>query len=319
MQCNFHHTGHDIKISLAFSHCYLKTGGRNGRRWNKTGNGKTGTDGDFFVTVDPRNWKWLKEEEDLKTIMSYVYINSIISGKCQISFQREEQHTVWYDFLSTHFMYERKWIALSMLLLLEEVIFHVLTCAHTVLCSSPVLMLTGAHTVLCSSPVLMLTCVHTVLCTSPVLMQTCDHTVLCTSPVLMLTGAHTVLCTSPVLMLHVRSKPRAKVFTSSSSLPTVCMSGLLLLLQHHTTVTLTAVATEFEEHCGINNNKQNKTSVSWTKLVNKFHMVWRINVHFTSTFPTPQQSIILLIKNIPQSEMTTSANLVKLPQHPVDN
>jgi hypothetical protein len=27
------------------------------------GNGKTGTDGDVFVTVDPRNWKRLKEEE----------------------------------------------------------------------------------------------------------------------------------------------------------------------------------------------------------------------------------------------------------------
>jgi hypothetical protein len=27
-------------------------------------NGKTGTDGDFFVTVDPRNWKRLKEEEE---------------------------------------------------------------------------------------------------------------------------------------------------------------------------------------------------------------------------------------------------------------
>jgi hypothetical protein len=26
--------------------------------------GKTGTDGDFFVTVDPRNWKRLKEEEE---------------------------------------------------------------------------------------------------------------------------------------------------------------------------------------------------------------------------------------------------------------
>jgi hypothetical protein len=31
-----------------------------------TGNGKTGTDGDFFVTVDPRNWKRLKEEEEDK-------------------------------------------------------------------------------------------------------------------------------------------------------------------------------------------------------------------------------------------------------------
>jgi hypothetical protein len=31
------------------------------------GNGKkTGTDGDFFVTVDPRNWKRLKEEEEEK-------------------------------------------------------------------------------------------------------------------------------------------------------------------------------------------------------------------------------------------------------------
>jgi hypothetical protein len=30
-----------------------------------TGNGKTGTDGDFFVTVDPRNWKRLKEEEEV--------------------------------------------------------------------------------------------------------------------------------------------------------------------------------------------------------------------------------------------------------------
>jgi hypothetical protein len=27
-------------------------------------NGKTGTDGDFFVTVDPRNLKRLKEEEE---------------------------------------------------------------------------------------------------------------------------------------------------------------------------------------------------------------------------------------------------------------
>jgi hypothetical protein len=31
---------------------------------SKTGNGKTETDGDFFATVDPKNWKWLKKEED---------------------------------------------------------------------------------------------------------------------------------------------------------------------------------------------------------------------------------------------------------------
>jgi hypothetical protein len=30
--------------------------------------GKTGTDGDFFVTVDPRNWKRLKEEEEEEVI-----------------------------------------------------------------------------------------------------------------------------------------------------------------------------------------------------------------------------------------------------------
>jgi hypothetical protein len=36
----------------------------------------------------------------------------------------------------------------------------------------------------------------------------------------------------PALMLDVRSKPRANLFTSSSSSPTICMSGLLLLLHH---------------------------------------------------------------------------------------
>ena len=38
--------------------------------------------------------------------------------------------------------------------------------------------------------------------------------------------------TVPALMLDVRSKPRANLFTSSSSSPTVCMSGLLLLLHN---------------------------------------------------------------------------------------
>jgi hypothetical protein len=41
-----------------------KREGRNGRRCNKTGNGETETDGDFFVTVDPKNWKRLKKEEE---------------------------------------------------------------------------------------------------------------------------------------------------------------------------------------------------------------------------------------------------------------
>jgi hypothetical protein len=43
---------------------YWKSEGRNGRRCNKTGNGKTETDGDFFVTVHPKNWKQLKKEEE---------------------------------------------------------------------------------------------------------------------------------------------------------------------------------------------------------------------------------------------------------------
>jgi hypothetical protein len=40
-------------------------------------NGKTGTDGDFFVTVGPRNWKRLKEEKEedtkAKTPQSHSY------------------------------------------------------------------------------------------------------------------------------------------------------------------------------------------------------------------------------------------------------
>jgi hypothetical protein len=35
-------------------------------------NGKTGTDGDFFVTVDPRNWKRLKEEEEEEEIKNFM-------------------------------------------------------------------------------------------------------------------------------------------------------------------------------------------------------------------------------------------------------
>jgi hypothetical protein len=36
-------------------------------------NGKTGTDGDFFVTVDPRNWKRLKEEEEEAMDIYYLF------------------------------------------------------------------------------------------------------------------------------------------------------------------------------------------------------------------------------------------------------
>jgi hypothetical protein len=40
------------------------------------GNGKTGTDGDFFVTVYPRNWKRLKEEEEvIPTWQTYKLVN----------------------------------------------------------------------------------------------------------------------------------------------------------------------------------------------------------------------------------------------------
>jgi hypothetical protein len=35
------------------------------------GNGKTGTDGDFFVTVDQRNWKRLKEEEEKVLLLNF--------------------------------------------------------------------------------------------------------------------------------------------------------------------------------------------------------------------------------------------------------
>jgi hypothetical protein len=39
-------------------------------------NGKTGTDGDFFVTVDPRNWKRLKEEVALGRILRNINIST---------------------------------------------------------------------------------------------------------------------------------------------------------------------------------------------------------------------------------------------------
>jgi hypothetical protein len=39
-----------------------------------------GTDGDFFVTVDPRNWKRLKEEEeDLNMKVQLIILNSIFA------------------------------------------------------------------------------------------------------------------------------------------------------------------------------------------------------------------------------------------------
>jgi hypothetical protein len=40
---------------------------KRGKKWTQVKQDrewKTGTDGDFFVTVDPRNWKRLKEEEE---------------------------------------------------------------------------------------------------------------------------------------------------------------------------------------------------------------------------------------------------------------
>jgi hypothetical protein len=52
-------------------------------RWN----GKTGTDGDFFVTVDPRNWKRLKEEEEEVANVVLCFQNKlcIIAYICQAS------------------------------------------------------------------------------------------------------------------------------------------------------------------------------------------------------------------------------------------
>jgi hypothetical protein len=46
-----------------------------------TGNGKTGTDGDFFVTVDPRNWKRLKEEEEEEVYFKYRHVLTLSTFK----------------------------------------------------------------------------------------------------------------------------------------------------------------------------------------------------------------------------------------------